>query len=247
MPRFLQIAHRFARIGWGLAIRFVLALLVPPRCAACDEILRKRSIFCATCAATVEPASAEQGAARFRYGGALKTAITRFKYGDRADLAEPLGQLLLRGLVEAVDDQPRVIVPVPLHPARLADRGFNQVVLLARVAARGLGWRLEARALARTRVTSAQASLGAEERAANVADAFRARNPSWLRGRDVLLLDDVTTTGSTLRACRIALERAGARSVTCFALAMQELEPGSRRTDRISRRRDVRCEDDTAR
>jgi ComF family protein len=111
---------------------------------------------------------------------------------------------------------------VPLHPARLADRGFNQAVLLARVVARHTGWPLLPRALARTRSTSAQARLGAADRKTNVADAFRVR--SRVEGLDVLLVDDVTTTGATLAACASALRRAGARSVTPITVAIQDLD-----------------------
>src|SRR5439155_6447134 len=99
------------------------AFVSPPRCAACDAIVSLLTIFCAPCAASLEPPSASEpdALAAFAYGGALAAAITRFKYADRADLARPLAQLLLRALAPArgrVD----VVVPAPLHSSPLVTR-----------------------------------------------------------------------------------------------------------------------------
>jgi ComF family protein len=113
-----------------------------------------------------------------------------------------------------------VVVPVPLHPARLAERGYNQAALLGAAAAAELGVPLLARGLARTRDTPQQARLDRAARRANVAGAFRAR--ARLRGKRVVLVDDVATTGSTLAACTRALLDAGAASVTALVVARAE-------------------------
>ena len=205
--------------------------LSPPACAACDAATTGASAFCPLCARSVvtlppppavpaasggAPPEPIVGAASF--GGALATAIRRFKYSDRPDLARPLGQLLRRAARDA-GLRAELVVPVPLHPRRLADRGYNQAALLAAHVAAELGAPLAARGLARLRDTAQQAHLARGDRLANTEGAFRARSPTRVRGRVVVLVDDVATTGATLAACRAALLLAGAASVTCLVVA----------------------------
>jgi ComF family protein len=189
--------------------------LAPPACAACDAPLQRAAAFCRPCAETVEPApSSNAVVAAFGFGGAIRTAILRLKYEGRADVARPLG-LLLGQAVRASELRGDVVVPVPLHPARLAERGFNQAALLARHIAKDAG-RLSC-GLERVASRRRQASLGRDERLANLDGAFHA-SPS-LRDKRVLLVDDVCTTGATFAACRSALREVGAASVVCVALA----------------------------
>ena len=219
----------------GAAGRLLLAILrcvvAPSRCAACDgpaEAARLIDVvtFCRACARSVVR-SARGGEARSDdvafavYGGAVAEAVRRFKYGPRSDLAHPLGELLRRATREA-SLRAEVVVPVPLHPSRLRERGFNQAALLAAAVASELGVPLAARALVRVRATRMQASLDRAGRLTNVADAVRARSPARLRGRHVLLVDDVRTTGSTLEACRAAVLAAGAARVSTLVLAERE-------------------------
>jgi ComF family protein len=108
---------------------------------------------------------------------------------------------------------------VPLHPARLAERGYNQSELLAAELARCWSLpRLSSSALIRTRETDSQVGLDLPARQANVAGAFTA-SPRWVEGQDVLLVDDVCTTGATLNACAQALREAGAVTVSAVTLA----------------------------
>jgi ComF family protein len=215
------------------ALELVASLVAPPRCAACDERVPILTVFCATCARTAEraPLGDSDAIAAFHYGGAIARAISRLKYERRPDLARPLGDLLWRAVERhAAALAGVVVVPVPLHRARLAERGFNQSALLGRRVARRLGAPLLALALARTRDTPRQATLDRAGRAANVAGVFRCRDGRAVRGRRVLVVDDVRTTGATLDACAAALLDAGARSIG-FAVVARTDRTGSAPTD----------------
>jgi ComF family protein len=153
----------------------------------------------------------------------MARTIARMKYERRPDLSRPLSDLLWR----AIERRAKVlgacvVVPVPLHPSRLAERGFNQSALLARPVARRLSAPFCPVAVARVRDTPRQAALDRRARLANLSGAFRVRQPERVRGRDVLLIDDVCTTGATLVACARALREAGVRSVVCSVVARSE-------------------------
>jgi len=193
-----------------------LSILSPRACAACDAPLSARAVFCIPCARSVERCSSS--VAPFFYGGAVAEAIQKMKYKGRADLAYPLGGLLRVALQSShkLSDPIDVVVPVPLHPSRIHERGYNQATLLARHAAKAVQGRL-IHALLRVRDTKKQALADRAERLVNVEGAFLVRvNVAGLR---VLLVDDVCTTGATLKSCRDSLLAAGARDVQCFALA----------------------------
>ena len=111
-----------------------------------------------------------------------------------------------------------VIVPVPLHTARLRERGYNQASLLAHEMACRVGLTLNEQTLVRRRATASQVKLDARQRKENVRDAFRCSDDT-LAGKQVLLIDDVCTTGATLAACAVALHEGGARSVQALTLA----------------------------
>lgn len=207
----------------------VKGALSPPTCAACDARVRVRVVFCRPCAATLEPPPPpkESPAADPRladivafgaFEGALSIALRRLKYQERPELAAPLGHLA-RLAARRAGLTADLVVPVPLHPRRLVERGYNQAALLAAEVAVELAAPLVARALVRLRHTPQQAHLDRAGRLVNVRSAFRARRPSAIHGRRVVLVDDVATTGSTLTACTEALLAAGAASVTAIVVA----------------------------
>jgi ComF family protein len=174
-----------------------------------------RALLCVPCAATVQ--RSEDPRAPFVYGGALATAITRFKYGNVPELARPLGALLANEAMKIQIAHGAVVVPVPLHPSRLYERGFNQAALLARPVAKVLGLALDARTLARVRPTAKQAELDRDARLKNVLGAFWARREIRT---PVLLIDDVRTTGATQEACADALRGARCPLVQFLVLAI---------------------------
>ncbi len=207
------------------ALELALSLLAPTRCAACSARVRMRRVFCPACARSVverKPGSSSD-VSPFVYGGAIARALVRLKYDPKPDLARPLGELLRRGVPRLGGFVPDVVVPVPLYGTRLVERGFNQAALLAAPVARDLGARLLTRALVRTRDTPQQALLDRQRRLINVRRAFVARDPGSIRGKSVLLVDDVRTTGATLEACEEALRSAGAREVRSLVLATADI------------------------
>jgi ComF family protein len=162
--------------------------------------------------------------AAFAYDRSLVDVIHCFKYKGKTRLAGPLGVLLWRTFCRFWGDETvDLILPVPLHGKRLRQRGFNQSDLLVR------GWKNLARrpdlppiasgVLRRTRTTRPQAGLGRREREANIRAAFRVRYPDRVRGRHVLLIDDVITTGATVGECARQLLASGAGRVDVLALA----------------------------
>ncbi len=153
------------------------------------------------------------------HGGPLREAIHQFKYEGLRSLAEPLGQLMSQAWSEVapVGDF-EAVVPVPLHPARQRERGYNQAALLAREFSPSLRCPVVEGELVRVKATVPQIDLSAEQRRNNVQHAFQCTNGS-LAGKRVLLVDDVCTTGATLEAAAAALYQAGAASVWSFTLA----------------------------
>ena len=156
------------------------------------------------------------------YEGVLRELIHLYKYGKIRTLAQPLSALLVRALPR--DEAFDAMVPVPLYWRRRLRRGFNQAELLARGVALRTGIPVST-ALGRVRPTPAQAGLSNSARRQNMSQAFRARN---VKGKRILLIDDVMTTGATAAACAIALKQAGARRVALLTVA------------RVDRRMDVR-------
>jgi ComF family protein len=192
-----------------------------PRCPRCglsfDAGAGDR--LCGRCLA--QPPPFESLVARYAYGGALSSAISRFKYAPAPWLAAPLARLLFEAYAPGAPVD--VIVPVPLHPRRLRERGFNQASLLACRGTRSLGAPLDTGILRRVVDTPHQAGMSAAQRLEALEGAFRTRPRRRLLGARVLLVDDVATTTATVRAAAAALVAGGARSVEvlCLARTMQ--------------------------
>ncbi|TDJ76061.1 MAG: ComF family protein [Planctomycetota bacterium] len=157
----------------------------------------------------------------YRASEAGRAWILALKHGGRRDLAAPLGAVLGRRLLAvAARAEDALLVPVPLHPLRRLERGYDQALLLARAVGRAVDLDV-ARALVRRRSTRVQGAPGSPSRTANVRGAFRLDNsaePS-VAGRAVWLVDDVVTSGATANECARVLRRAGARRVDVLALA----------------------------
>ena len=157
------------------------------------------------------------------YEGRLRELIHLFKYESMERLGKPLGAFLRTGLPrEAVFD---LMTPMPIHPRRRRERGFNQAEVLALEVAKVS--QLPLRTLVkRRRNTARQAGLTGKQRRMNVNGAFSVTNPELIRGKRILLVDDVLTTGASANACALTLKRAGASYVAILALARADRRIG---------------------
>jgi ComF family protein len=209
---------------WG-----ALERIAPPCCRLCglpfgvfaggadEETSDAGGRLCGDCRR--RPPAWTYARAAARYGEHVRDALHAFKFGGRRALAAPLGALMAElgpALPLAAVD---VLVPVPLHPRRLRERGFNQSWLLARRLAAAWGVTARSDVLARRIATAAQTELGAAARRLNVRDAFVVRRPELVTGRHVLLVDDILTTGATASECALALRSGGAVTVGLITVA----------------------------
>jgi ComF family protein len=186
--------------------------------------------LCRAC--RVAPPDFEKAVAHGIYQGKLKALLHLLKYDGMEPLAKRLGAMLAEQVV-AIQDLPGDLlgVPVPLYGKKRRERGFNQSELLARGLVAALRRRcpelqikLASALLTRRRATESQAGLSPHERRANVRGAFFVPRPEVVRGRDVLLIDDIYTTGATARACSTALRAAGAASIRVATVARAQME-----------------------
>jgi len=151
------------------------------------------------------------------YRDEIRNAIHRLKYNNDMALGEVFSKYLVQ-LYRKQGWQVDMVIPVPLSRERIKQRGYNQSALLARPVAVNLNLVYSGKVLYRERDTRSQVGLSADERRSNVWGAFRA-DERQVRDRSILLVDDVTTTGSTMNACAHALMQAGAQDVYCITLA----------------------------
>ena len=235
-------------------LRTVIDLVLPPRCPACRVIVDGDGRFCADCwrglafitapqcarcgtpfdhdrgpgaecgACLAQPPRFTSARAALAYGGPARSVLLALKHGDRLYLAAMMADHMTR-VAGPVLVPGALLVPVPLHRWRLWRRGFNQAALLAQALARQSGADIDLTALVRVRATPPSVGMGRAARAANVRGAFRVVAPARIRGRDIILVDDVLTTGATVDACARHLRRAGARSihVLTFARVVREV------------------------
>ena len=212
--------------GWCAACAAALPGLDARRCTICGEALgQSRPVICPRCEA--EPPAFDRSIVLADYAPPLDHLVQAIKFDGQPALAAPLGRLMALAALRAClagnrpgiggsEPTPAAIVPIPMAPARLSRRGYNQALLLARPVARALGLRIAPAWLRRVRESAPASSMHAEERRSALAQAFAAQR--LIPGSTVLVVDDVMTTGATLQAAAVALKAAGAATVVnCVA------------------------------
>lgn len=188
-----------------------------PLCTICGEVFSSRDgvdRVCGDC--TADPPAFSRARAAAIYDGCAALAVKRFKFARQMAYLPVMQHWLQRSLGLELLADADLIVPVPLHPKRLRQRGFNQALLLAKAFPRVP---LAREVLARVRHTVPQVELKPKERRDNVKGAFAVPDPALVKGKNILLLDDVYTTGATVRECAKVLHRAGASRVEVLTVA----------------------------
>lgn len=216
LPAGLPSAQQAPR-GWCETCANRLPGAGAPRCPGCGERMPAHAGGrCAVCRA--RPPATDLTIVLGDYARPLDHLIQAIKFGRQSALAAPLGRLMARAATRCWDapEPPDAVIPIPMSASRLADRGFNQALLLARPVAAAFGLKPVRSVLVRVRQGAPASSLGASQRRDALAHAFEAVNLA--PGAKVLLVDDVMTTGATLQAAALALKSAGAgRVVACVA------------------------------
>ncbi|MCU7828109.1 MAG: ComF family protein [Candidatus Thiodiazotropha sp. (ex Myrtea sp. 'scaly one' KF741663)] len=226
-------------------LNFIRSLVLPERCPCCGIATGSQQFFCNSCYSTLpfnnhacpqcalplppqappqtlcgrciqRPPIFHRGVTALRYEAPINHLISGLKFNKQLHLAEPLAKLMIDRLGD-IEDPPDTLIPVPLHPLRLRERGFNQSLELARLLAKYQALDLNWRAVRRIRSTTAQTGLSEKARRKNLRSAFEVNDD--LAGRHVALFDDVITTGATITELSRTLLRAGVKRIDIWALA----------------------------
>lgn len=202
------------------------ALLFPPRCIFCRRVTDGEDI-CPACRDTLPRCVAVKCRGEFYsgccaplyYRGSVRSALLRYKFRGRTGYARELGRLVAQCVREELAGEFDLITWAPVSRKRLRERGFDQAKLLAQRTGEALGAE-PVETLRKIRETPRNSTIkGRAERAANVLGVYEAVDPALVRGRRVLLIDDIVTTGATLSECARTLLMAGAEDVVCAAAA----------------------------
>jgi ComF family protein len=196
--------------------------VVSPLCTCCGRVFATREgadRLCGDCQADPPPFARARAAAL--YDGPVSQAITRFKFSRQMAFLPVMQHWLKRPLCLELVAAADLLTPVPLHPKRIKKRGFNQALLLARAFP---GAAVAREAVVRTRHTAPQVGLNPKERQDNVKGAFAVTDPARVKGKHVLLVDDLYTTGATVKECARVLRRAGASRVEVLTVARVRYE-----------------------
>ncbi|MEM9838785.1 MAG: phosphoribosyltransferase family protein [Pseudomonadota bacterium] len=208
--------------GWSK-----LTFVADPSCQGCGVPFAKGEGAMPLCAACAGPETSirnligrrklDKARASLVYDSVSAKLVLSLKYADRHDIGVALGELLPPAIDRLDLDRSAILVPIPLHPKRLRSRRYNQSLVLARGAARLTGHAVAPELLKRTKPTAQQKGRGFEARFRNLSGAFEASLE--VAGRDIILVDDVLTSGATLIAAARALRRAGAKTISAVTAA----------------------------
>lgn len=205
--------------------------LLPHRCAGCGfRPIGQMALLCPECLHDLTTAPVpkslpgatdlfERTFSGFIHEGLVRQMIHLLKYGGREDIGVFLGAIVAGRMDSRFPARVDRVVPIPLHPVRLRERGYNQAAIIARSVAQVREWPYAGDLLFRVRSTQSQTRMNREDRLRNLSGGFAVAPGSDIRGKTILLVDDVTTTGATLKAGAEALHRAGASDIFLLTIA----------------------------
>ena len=222
-----------------------LSFLFPPTCLACRSLLSNvAEVLCFSCAQSLRRVDPEDAVYQqtlaalaangsidqlrapfyFEKAGALQELLHQLKYNGMTRVGRLVGAEIAKTLDGLALSEDALIVPVPLHRTKFRERGYNQADYVGRGIAGALGLRVLSRAVHRTVYTKSQTKLDSVQRAKNVEGVFKLANGAedLLRGKTILLVDDVITTGATIRSCALALREANPASIVACAVALAQ-------------------------
>ena len=207
----------------------LLELIYPNVCGFCNKICKNE--LCNRCKnkikkyeinIIIKPQNRyfEELISIFKYEGIIREKIIQYKFGDRAYMNNTFAKIILKnekicGLLKKYD----IIIPVPIHKKRKAQRGYNQTQLIANKISKYLNIKLCNNVLVKNKNTIAQSKLNKKKRVQNIKGVFKILNSEKIKGKDILLLDDIYTTGSTANECSKILKKAGAKTVGVLTIA----------------------------
>lgn len=218
-------------------IKSILKIIFPPKCILCGKILDFENDIeiCDKCYGIIPflKDTAETGSNKFyigefcdgvvclcQYSGVIKESIMRFKFFEKSGYYRAFARLLAEKLKKVTkSDNFDIIASVPLYKRKQNSRGYNQSFLISKELSRITGITEGSRALTRIRDTASQSLLNKEKRQKNIKDAFEVVNPEKIKGKNILLIDDILTTGNTLSECSRVLKEAGAKKVVSAVIA----------------------------
>ncbi len=199
-------------------MRAFLNLVYPLTCPICGVRLDEEKGLCKDCIAKI-PKNL-YGIAACRFEGVIKEAVHLFKYKGMVSLLNTFSAIILEFIERNIDMKKiDAIVPIPLHPVKLRERGFNQAYLLSLSIAKRYNIPISTGNLIKTKATRPQSTLGRNQRLKNLKGAFSVKRSERLKGKSVLLVDDVYTTGTTIDNAAEALKKAGIKNIKAMILA----------------------------
>lgn len=211
-------------------------MIFPPKCIFCSELLYPGTgiNICSSCYKKVRFIDEKGQVIRTapfsryldgivcacEYSGVIKDSLIRYKFFEKSSYYRTFSGLLFEKLKKMTNYcKFDIIISVPLHKRKQRIRGYNQSLLISRELSRAMGVMDSSGILYRTRDTHAQSLLKREERYKNVKDAFKVNNPDKIKGKKILLVDDILTTGQTISECSRVLKEAGAQTVIAAVIA----------------------------
>lgn len=200
-----------------------MRLLKEPFCSGCGKVFESHARgdhYCAVCLKNNWNFS--KASAFFLYADTITNLIHSLKYRGETTSLATLTNIVRKNFHPPLFAGTEIIIPVPLHAKRLRERGFNQSVLIARSLFSYENKRIDTSILQRHRWTKPQAGHDGKARRKNLRNAFSVTNPERIKGKKIVLIDDVFTTGTTVNECAGVLLKAGAAEVTVFTLARVE-------------------------